>query len=94
LPGDIILLEAGDIVPADARLIKLSSFKTEEASLTGESNAVEKNIDLIDAENLVPGDQHNMVFKGCTVSSGAARAIVTAIGMNNSIGQNCWFNGS
>jgi len=87
VPGDIILLEAGDIVPADARLIKLSSFKTEEASLTGESNAVEKNIALIDAENLVPGDQHNMVFKGCTVSSGAARAIVTAIGMNTALGK-------
>jgi Ca2+-transporting ATPase len=87
VPGDIILLEAGDIVPADARLIKLSSFKTEEASLTGESNAVEKNTDAIDAENLVPGDQHNMIFKGTIVSNGSSRAIVTAIGMKTELGK-------
>ena len=87
VPGDIILLEAGDIVPADARLIKLSSFKTEEASLTGESNAVEKNADAIATENLVPGDQHNMVFKGTIVSSGSSRAIVTAIGVKTELGK-------
>jgi Ca2+-transporting ATPase len=87
VPGDIILLEAGDIVPADARLTEVHSFKTEEASLTGESHAVEKIIDVIDEENLVPGDQHNMIFKGTIVSSGAATAIVTAIGMQTEIGK-------
>jgi Ca2+-transporting ATPase len=87
VPGDIILLEAGTIVPADARLLEVSSLKTEEASLTGESHSVEKKIDAIAGENLVPGDQHNMVFKGTTVSNGSAKAVVTATGMNTEIGK-------
>jgi len=87
VPGDIILLEAGDIVPADARLTEVHSFKTEEASLTGESNAVEKKTEPITETNLVPGDQHNMVFKGTIVSNGAAKAVVTAIGMHTEIGK-------
>lgn len=87
VPGDIILLEAGDIVPADARLIEVSSFKTEEASLTGESHSIEKKTEAINKENLVPGDQHNMVFKGTVVSNGSAKALVTSIGMNTEIGK-------
>ena len=87
VPGDIILLEAGDIVPADARLIEVSSFKTEEASLTGESHSVEKITDALKEENLVPGDQHNMVFKGTIVSNGSAKAVVTGTGMNTEIGK-------
>ncbi len=87
VPGDIILLEAGDIVPADARLIEASSFKTDEASLTGESHSIEKKIEAINEENLVPGDQHNMIFKGTTISNGSAKAAVTAIGMNTEIGK-------
>ena len=85
--GDIILLEAGDIVPADGRLITTHSFKTDEASLTGESNTVEKNTDAISQPNLVPGDQHNMVFKGTHVSNGSAKAVITAIGMNTELGK-------
>lgn len=87
VPGDIILLEAGDIVPADARLIEVSSFKTDEASLTGESYAVEKKTEEINEQNLVPGDQHNMIFKGTVVSNGSAKAVVTTIGMNTELGK-------
>jgi Ca2+-transporting ATPase len=87
VPGDIILMEAGDIVPADARLIEVSSFKTDEASLTGESHSIEKKTEAIKEENLVPGDQHNMVFKGTIVSNGSAKAVVTTIGMETEIGK-------
>jgi Ca2+-transporting ATPase len=87
VPGDIILLEAGDIVPADARLFEVSSLKTEEASLTGESHSIEKEAEAIHEENLVPGDQHNMVFKGTIVSNGSAKAVVTTTGMQTEIGK-------
>ncbi|MBC7935598.1 MAG: HAD-IC family P-type ATPase [Rhizobacter sp.] len=87
VPGDIILLEAGDIVPADARLITTHSFKVDEASLTGESFSVEKNTGIIKEANLVPGDQHNMVFKGTHISNGSAKAMVTAIGMQTELGK-------
>jgi len=87
VPGDLIVLEAGDIVPADARLLEVSSFNVQEASLTGESQAIEKQTEAITGENLVPGDQHNMVFKGTIVSNGSAKAFVTAIGMNTELGK-------
>ncbi|MHA4842837.1 cation-translocating P-type ATPase [Flavitalea antarctica] len=87
VPGDVILLEAGDIVPADARLFEVSSFKTEEASLTGESHSIEKHTEPIEGENIVPGDQHNMIFKGTIVSNGSAKAIVTTTGMKTEIGK-------
>ncbi len=87
VPGDIILLEAGDIVPADARLFQVSAFKTEEAALTGESHAVEKTIDAIEGSDLGPGDQHNMVFKGTMISNGTAKAIVVSTGMETEIGK-------
>lgn len=85
--GDIMLLEAGDIVPADGRLLTTRSFKTDESSLTGESNAIEKDTEVITKLNLIPGDQHNMVFKGTHVSNGSAKAVVTAIGMNTELGK-------
>ena len=87
VPGDIILLEAGDIVPADARLMEVSAFKTDEASLTGESHGVEKKTEPVPEENLVPGDQLNMIFKGTIVSNGSAKAVVTTTGMNTEIGK-------
>src|SRR4030095_11472800 len=87
VPGDVILLQAGDIVPSDARLIAVSSLKTDEASLTGESHSIEKHTEPITEKNLVPGDQHNMVFKGTIVSNGSAKAVVTTIGMNTEIGK-------
>lgn len=87
VPGDIIILHAGDIVPADARIIKVNAFKTDEASLTGESNSVEKITEQLHDQNLVPGDQRNMVFKGTIVSNGSAKAVVTAIGMQTELGK-------
>src|SRR5688500_15139003 len=87
VPGDIIVLEAGDIVPADARLIKADSFKTDEASLTGESHSIEKTTEPIKGDNLVPGDQLNIVFKGTNVSNGSGKAVVVATGMKTEIGK-------
>ncbi|MBC7865970.1 MAG: HAD-IC family P-type ATPase, partial [Gloeobacteraceae cyanobacterium ES-bin-316] len=87
VPGDIILLEAGDIVPADARLLEVNSFKTDEASLTGESHSIEKKTEGLAESSLVPGDQVNMVFKGTIVSNGSAKAVVTTIGMQTELGK-------
>lgn len=87
VPGDIIELQAGDIVPADARLLSLSSLKMDESSLTGESQTTEKKTAPIQEHNLVPGDQLNMVFKGTIVTNGNAEAVVTAIGMETELGK-------
>jgi Ca2+-transporting ATPase len=87
VPGDVILLEAGDVVPADARLLEVSAFKTEEAALTGESHSVTKSADTMSGNDLLPGDQNNMVFKGTIVSNGSAKAVVTSTGMNTEIGK-------
>lgn len=90
VPGDIIVLEAGDSVPADARIIECASLKVEEAALTGESVPVTKTSDILSAEGKkdVPlGDRKNMVYTGSTVVYGRAVAVVTAIGMSTEIGK-------
>lgn len=87
VPGDIIHLEAGDFVPADARLIKASSLKAEEAALTGESVPSEKDAAAEIAENAPLGDRLNMVFSGCSITYGHATAVVTATGMNSEMGR-------
>lgn len=87
VPGDIIKLEAGDYIPADARLIKASSLKCEESALTGESVPSEKNADAIIEENAPIGDRENMMFSGCSVTYGTAMAIVTGTGMNTEMGK-------
>ena len=85
--GDIILLEAGDFVPADARLITSSSLKSEESALTGESVPSEKDANAIVKENAPIGDRTNMVFSGCSITYGSAKAMVTATGMDTEMGR-------
>ena len=89
--GDIILLEAGDAVPADARILESASLKVEEAALTGESVPVTKFIDLIqltDGARDVPlGDRKNMVYMGSTVVYGRGTAVITATGMDTEMGK-------
>lgn len=87
VPGDIILLEAGDFVPADARLIKSVNLKSEESALTGESVPTEKNAGETPAENAPLGDRHNMVYSGCSITYGRGIAVVTATGMNTEMGR-------
>jgi Ca2+-transporting ATPase len=87
VPGDVILLKAGDKVPADARLIQAINLRSEEAALTGESVAVEKNIDVIADGEIGLGDRLNMVYSGTTVSYGRGRAVVTATGMKTEFGK-------
>ena len=87
VPGDIIHLEAGDFVPADARLISSISLKSEEAALTGESVPSEKDASVqVEAQSPL-GDRTNMVFSGCSITYGTATAIVTATGMDTEMGK-------
>ncbi|HFD1599955.1 TPA: cation-translocating P-type ATPase [Enterococcus faecium] len=85
--GDILVLESGDAISADARLIESSQLRVEESVLTGESEAVEKDAAFVAKEDKSLGDQLNMVFKGCTVVAGRGKAIVTAIGMATEMGK-------
>lgn len=87
VPGDIIRLEAGDFIPADARLVQSASLKSEESALTGESVPSEKDADAIVAEDAPLGDRTNMVFSGCSITYGTATAVVTATGMNTEMGK-------
>lgn len=87
VPGDIIRLEAGDFVPADARLIRSVRLKSEESALTGESVPSDKDAGLIVAKDAPLGDRGNMVFSGCTITYGTATAVVTATGMDTEMGK-------
>ena len=87
VPGDIIILEAGDFVPADARLLRSSNLKSEESALTGESVPSEKDALAEVAENAAIGDRDNMVFTGCSVTYGTATAVVTGTGMKTEMGK-------
>ncbi len=87
VPGDIIRLEAGDFVPADARLIRSVSLKSEESALTGESLPTDKDASVVVDERAPLGDRSNMVFSGCSISYGTATAVVTAIGMDTEMGR-------
>ena len=87
VPGDIIRLEAGDFVPADARLLHSAGLKSEESALTGESVPSEKDY-LADVKDGAPiGDRHNMVYSGCSITYGTATAVVTATGMDTEMGK-------
>ncbi len=85
--GDILVLEAGDLVAADARLAHSAALRCVESALTGESDAVAKRIDLLQQPDLPLGDRKNMVFLGTTVSAGKAEAIVVATGMQTELGR-------
>ena len=87
VPGDIIRLEAGDFIPADARLIRSVSLKSEESALTGESVPSEKDAAAIVEEKAPLGDRNNMVFSGCSITYGTATAVVTATGMDTEMGK-------
>lgn len=86
VPGDVIVLGEGDSVPADGRLVAAASLRVAEASLTGESVPVGKNVDTL-AEAKALGDRANMVFNGTSVTQGTGRAIVTSTGMRTQVGK-------
>jgi len=87
VPGDIVLLEGGDKIPADVRFIEVNNAYVDEASLTGESVPVLKTTDIIAGENLVPADQANTGFSGTFVTRGSARAVVVETGRNTVFGR-------
>jgi Ca2+-transporting ATPase len=87
LPGDILELDAGDNIPADARLIRAFGFRVQEASLTGESVPVEKDAGVVLGTATPLGDRRNMAYMGTIVSAGKARAVVVATGMNTELGR-------
>ncbi|MCL1801483.1 MAG: cation-translocating P-type ATPase [Promicromonosporaceae bacterium] len=87
VPGDLLVLTAGDVITADARLISASSLQVEEAALTGESVPVEKDPDLLIPADAPLGDRRNMVYSGCLVVGGRGQAVVTATAMNTEMGK-------
>lgn len=87
VPGDVIVLEAGDKIPADARLLTTSHFEVEEASLTGEPIPVKKDHSIAATDDLPLGDRSNMVFMGTSVTRGRAQAVVVATGMATEMGK-------
>lgn len=87
VPGDIVLLNAGDTVPADLRLMETDALKINEASLTGESNTIDKKPDPLQEENPPLGDRTNMAFKGTAITSGKGKGLVTATGMQTELGK-------
>ena len=87
VPGDIIILEAGNYVPADCRLLESHNLKIEESSLTGETEAVLKNADMIAKKGVALGDMLNMAFMASIVVNGTGKAVVTDIGMNTNVGK-------
>ena len=87
VPGDIVLLEAGDLISADGRIIENYSLQVNESSLTGESESVDKTEEIIKAEEIALGDQKNMVFSGSLVTYGRANIVITSTGMHTEIGK-------
>ncbi len=87
VPGDVVLVEAGDFLPADGRLLESASLKCEESALTGESVPSEKNANAEVAADAPLGDRFNMVYSGCSVAYGRGRYVVTATGMSTEMGR-------
>ncbi|HCB49836.1 MAG TPA: ATPase [Chloroflexi bacterium] len=86
VPGDIVLLEAGNVVPADGRMIEGANLKAQESALTGESEPVEKQIAIPGGENLTLGDRSNMVYMGTSITYGRGAVAITETGMNTELG--------
>lgn len=85
--GDIVRLEAGDVIPGDGRLLESHSLKVNESSLTGESEGVEKRTEVIGGESVALGDQINMVFSGSLVTYGRGLAVITGVGVHTELGK-------
>ena len=85
--GDTVMLDAGDYIPADGRIIECTSLKVDESALTGESLGVEKQTDIINADEVPLGDRVNMVYSGSFVTYGRGSFVVTAIGMETEVGK-------
>ena len=86
VPGDVVLLETGNVVPADGRVTKSMNIRVQESALTGESEAVEKNADLVFETEKVLGDRRNLLFMGTVVNYGHGEMVVTATGMRTELG--------
>lgn len=87
VPGDVVLLEAGNAVPADIRLIETHSLRIDESTLTGESVPVDKNTNELSEENLSLGDRINLAYKGTMITNGRGKGLVVTAGMNTEIGK-------
>ena len=87
VPGDIVVLEAGDMIPADARIIEGINLRVDESILTGESVPVEKDANAEIPEKAPLGDQTNMLFSGCLITGGRAKAVVIGTGMSTEMGK-------
>jgi Ca2+-transporting ATPase len=87
VPGDIVFLEAGNLVPADGRLLEVASLRMQEAILTGESEPIEKTVKALEDADLPLGDQRNMAFMGTVVTHGRGQLVVTETGMATQLGR-------
>lgn len=87
VPGDVVVLDTGDFVPADLRIIEAVNLKAQESSLTGESEPVQKNIDVINEQNTSLGDRVNMLYSSSLITYGRGKGIVVETGMNTEVGK-------
>lgn len=86
VPGDVIILEAGNLVPADVRIVSAMGLSIEESTLTGETHPIEKSVEPIQMDAVPIAEQNNMAFSGTIVTTGHGKAIVTSTGMNTQLG--------